>query len=411
MKVILLLLLVWQSSRAFADFPRSTPEAVGLSSETLEELSHQLSTLLDTRKIPYSSLLVSRYGLVVHLDHQGKVGDNNKLPLTPHTLMRIYSMTKPIVATALMMLWEEGKFKLDDPIGLYLPNLKGLMVYAGHYKGLPIILPPRSQPTIRQILSHTGGFTYGIFENSWVDQQYKLHIKSERGDSLTGVIESLGQIPLLTEPGQRWIYSISSDIQGRLIEVLSGMELEAFLRKRLFTPLGMDATGFTVSPWDDILLADIFEYTEENGLQQVKAPLGPFVEKATFKSGGGGLVSTLYDYWQFAEMIRRKGYANGQMLLKPSTIDLIFKNHALAITGNPPFSNASGPITNVGYGLGIAAKNVGPSTWYYWPGIANTHFLVDPKNEISVVFMTQVLNNDLETVQNLLETMVYKAIL
>ena len=345
--------------------------------------------------------------------------------MTRDTLFRIYSMSKPITGVALMMLYEEGHFFLNDPVARYIPELADLSVSVSTADGGTRMVSdgtqsrtigegdatkvgqtrkPLRQPTIRDLLTHTAGFTYGVFGNTEVDKQYR-DAAILRNPNLQDFVQKLGGIPLQYEPGTRWHYSVAVDVQGRLVEVISGMRFGEFLEQRIFGPLGMTDTSFVVpkeklgrfaqmySPAGTASGTDAWlkpSTSTELVVADPQASSG-FLEGATFESGGGGLVSTADDYLRFSQMMLNGGELDGVRLLSPKTVELMTTNHLGDI------SMGMGR-TGVGFGLGFAVAmnqgdigELGSVGEYNWGGAAGTRFWIDPAEELIGVFMVQSL--------------------
>ena len=428
-RVFSLILLITSLSMATTatarDLPQVAPAKVGLSSERLERLTNHMAAAVDDGTMVGGLGMIARKGKVAYVQTWGDRDREAELPMTRDTLFRIYSMSKPITGVALMMLYEEGHFFLNDPVARYIPELADLSVAVSTADGdarmvsdgtqsrtigegdatkVGLTRKPRRQPTIRDLLTHTAGFTYGVFGNTEVDKQYRdAAILSN--PNLQDFVQKLGAIPLQYEPGTRWHYSVSVDIQGRLVEVISGMRFGEFLEQRLFKPLGMNDTSFVVPKGKLNRLAQM--YSPAGTASGADAWLKPststelvvadprasenYMEGATFESGGGGLVSTADDYLRFSQMMLNGGELNGVRLLSPKTVELITTNHL----GDIPMGMAS---NGVGFGLGFAVAmdqgdigELGSVGEYNWGGAAGTRFWVDPAEELIGVFMVQSL--------------------
>ena len=389
----------------------------------------------DSQRLARVSALVDRYvaegklaGAQVQVAHRGEVALRHTVgradvasdrPLGDDAIYRIYSMTKPITGVALMMLYEEGKFRLNDPVAMYIPELANLEV-ALSTAGTGVVSDgtvsrgvgesktellgqtrkPARQPTIRDLMLHTAGFTYGIFGNTEVDQMYRT--AGLMGDmDLQAFVAALGKIPLQYEPGAQWHYSVSVDIQGRLVEVLSGMKFSDFLQERLFGPLDMRDTAFSVDADQMPRLAQLYKPKGMTGNNFMAPSTGPgldvadawvsagFVQPPKFESGGGGLVSTARDYLRFSQMMLNGGELDGVRILSPKTVQLMTTNHL----GDLPmgFARRGG-----GFGLGFGVLlnpgdvgEVGSAGEYNWGGAAGTRFWIDPQENLIGIFMVQ----------------------
>ncbi len=365
--------------------PQTAPEDVGLSSVRLERLNAAMQHYVDENKLAGIVTMVARRGEVVHFEEFGMMDREANKPMHHDTIFRIYSMTKPIVTVALMMLYEEGRFHLDDPASKYISEFKDLKIYQEGDDGPHLVEPDRAM-TIRDLLTHTSGLTYGSFSNTHVDSLYR-QARVLRSNTLADMIQKLSEIPLLNQPGEAWHYSVATDVVGYLVEVLSGQPLDAFLAERIFQPLGMVDTGFHV-PADKIdRFAANYRVTPTENLRLADAPAtSRFATPTTFFSGGGGLVSTASDYLRFSQMMLNGGELDGARLLSRKTIELMTMDHI-------------GEEFAPGYGFGLGVRvcvdlahgqQIGSKGEYGWAGAANTYFFIDPKEELIGIFMTQL---------------------
>jgi len=391
--------------------PRATPEEVGLSSERLERVGEVFQGYADEGRLAGAVGMVVRHGRVAYLDSWGMrdlaAGD----PAEPDDIYRIYSMTKPVTSVAVMMLYEEGKLFLDDPVGRYLPELGDLPVAVLTEAGGPDSIPTEraNRPmTVRDLLRHTSGLTYGTFSNTAVDQLY-----GRRGvngaETLAEMVAILGEIPLMYQPGTRWNYSVSTDVLGRLVEVLSGQPFDAFLRERIFEPLRMVDTGFYVPTSKRPRFALMYGHAGADRALEVGDTTG-FTPSVTRFSGGGGLVSTADDYARFAQMLLNGGELDGARILSPTTIALMTTDHLRD-------DGASFLAEGWGFGLGFTVKNqpaldglpdsVGT---YYWFGIAGTSFWIDPAQDLIGIFMVQIRPNRDVSFRDQFKRLVYQAV-
>jgi len=406
------------------EIPDTQPGRVGLDAERLERIGDYMNEAVSDGTMVGGMALIARNGRVAYTETWGMKDREAGEPMTEDAIFRIYSMSKPITAVALMMLYEEGKFFLHDPVAKYIPELANLEVARSTADGGNTRIvsdgtqsvtmgtgdedltgqtrTPRRQPTIRDLLTHTAGFTYGVFGNTEVDQLYRdAGIITDNPD-LEDFVTKLGEIPLQYDPGSRWHYSVAVDIQGRLVEVLSGMRFGEFLKTRLFDPLDMEDTSFVVPADKMDRLAQLYtpEGTAEgaDGFRSMgRGPLvvAPestsegFMEGATFESGGGGLVSTARDYLRFSQMMLNGGELGGVRILSPKTVELMTTNHLGDISMG--FGR-----TGVGFGLGFAVAldqgeigEIGSPGEYNWGGAAGTRFWIDPEENLIGIFMVQ----------------------
>ncbi len=367
---------------------RAVPETVGMSSERLERILPAVKRYVDEGKLSGVITLVSRQGKVVHFESCGLRDEEAEKAMERDTLVRIYSMTKPIAAVGLMMLHEEGAFQLNDPVAKFIPEFRGLKVLEDGEE-----VEPKRKMTVHHLLTHTAGLTYGFFGNTPVDQQYReAGVLGEK--NLEEMIAHLAAIPLQYHPGERWHYSVAVDVQGALIERLSGMPLDRYFRERIFEPLGMEDTFFQVPEEKVERFAANYRYN--NRKQQRTLSDAPqkskFVHPVTFFSAGGGLVSTAADYWKFCQMLLNGGTYNGVRLLGRKTVELMTSNHLPAVVEEPK--------RNFGFGLGFRVLLNVPSTGvpgsvgkYSWGGAAGTIFWIDPQEDLIAVVMIQLMNS------------------
>lgn len=383
----------------------------GMSPERLARITPFFQKQVDDGKIAGAQMLVARRGELVHFSSVGFQDTEKGTPLDEATLFRIYSMTKPITAVAMMMLYEEGKFQLTDPLHKYIPEFKGLAVYAGEDADGNILTEPATRaPTIQDLMRHTAGFTYGIFSDTAVDKLYRDADVLKVDSSLDAMITKLSKIPLLYQPGEKWVYSVGVDVQGYLIEKISGQSFPDFLQERIFTPLGMADTSFWVEGDKAARLMTTYMHDKEGNLIPSPMPrLADHFTKPGLYSGGGGLVSSSKDYWKFAQMVASGGTANGKRYLSPKTIDYMRLDH---LPNGLTMTFAEG----VGFGLGFAVITDPAATGvltskgeYFWGGLASTVFWIDPKEEIVAILMTQYLPTNSALRQDM-RSLVYQAL-
>jgi len=410
----------------------ASPEAAGMSKTALARVeAHLKQRYIDAGRLPGSQFVVYRRGKVVHNGLQGFADVERKVPVKDDTIFRIYSMTKPITSTAFMMLFEEGRLALDEPVHKYIPSWKNLGVFAAGIAPSFLTRPPSRPMLIVDLMRHTSGLTYGFQQRSNVDAAYREKKLAESG-TLEGMIEELAKIPLEFSPGEAWNYSVSTDVLGYLIGKISGQPFEQFLKERIFDPLGMSDTDFYVPADKAHRLAACysadppgkltFNAAERKGtlsLQDDPAN-SPYLAKPSFISGGGGLVSTAADYLTFCRALINGGELGGVRLLGPKTLKLMTSNHLpggvdLPAMSRAMFSEAS--YNGMGFGLGFAvnldpAKMMLPGSAgeYNWGGAASTAFWVDPAEDLIAIFMTQLLPSSAYPIRRELRTMVYAAI-
>ena len=363
-----------------ADDLLASPESVGFSADGLKALQRTMRALVDDAKLAGVTTLVARHGKVVYVDAYGVQDLATRKPVASDTIFRLASMTKPIVGAAMMMLWEQGKWTLDDPVAKHIPEFAGLKV------ATPNGEVPQTKPmTMRQLMSHTAGFD--------VNAGYA---KANLGDSdLQAMIDKLAKLPLAAQPGSDWRYGPSVDIQGYIVEKLSGQSLDVFLRTKIFEPLGMKDTGFWVDASKVDRVTKMFTYGPDKRI--IAAPRqGDPSSKPVFLSGSGGLLSTTDDYFRFAQMMLDGGEANGKRFLKASTVQLMRTN----VLAEGVAVDTFGPsLPGIGLGLDFAivmdpavANTSEGRNSFYWGGAFGTWFWIDPTNDVVVVGMMQNVN-------------------
>jgi CubicO group peptidase (beta-lactamase class C family) len=396
------------------DLAQVPPESVGFSSERLARLDAGFKALIEKREFAGLITAVTRHGQLVHFAVQGAADRASGKPLQRDALFRIYSMTKPITGVALMMLHEEGRWHPDEPLAKHLPELAALKVYAGTDKeGRPILEAPAHPPTVGELLTHTAGFTYGFFGDTPVDQEYRKE-SPLRASSCGAFLEKLARLPLLYQPGERWVYSVSVDVQGCLVERLSGKSLPAFLQERIFAPLNMRDTAFAVPVEKLSRLATMYSTDMQPEPHDAGVTTVP-----GFASGGGGLYSTTTDYLRFAQMLANGGELDGVRLLAPSSVELMRANHLPAKLMMGQFGiGAQQMRPGFGFGYDVAVFTdptlVGSTTGqgtYLWDGAAATWFFVDPTNDVVFVGMVQRrLGPTVPNVEALSRALTYQAL-
>jgi CubicO group peptidase (beta-lactamase class C family) len=381
------------AATAASDVAMAAPAEVGMNAEKLQELDASLQQLVDEGQLAGIAAMVARHGKTVFFETYGVQDLETKTPVQKDSIFRIYSMSKPITGVALMMLYDEGKFTLDDPVEKYIPELAGLKVAAGDGPdGQPLVEEPHHKMTIRELASHTGGLTYGLFSRSQVDLLYVQANMLDTNSTLHQMVTKLGKIPLWKQPGTAWQYSVSADVQGYLVEVLSGKTFDQFLEERLFGPLGMKDTGFHVEAADAGRLATLYVPNAEGKLV---AQDDDRTKKPALFSGGGGMVSTATDYMRFAQMLLNGGELDGVRILKPETVKLMHTNQLPAAV---PFINAAigGPGHTFGIDFALVTEPDGKADHplakgeYWWYGIGGTWFGINPTQDLIVVGMIQL---------------------
>lgn len=373
------------------DLPTASAESEGMSAERLARLSAGMKELVDDGRLAGAVTMVSRHGKVVEFDAVGKRDIAANAPMQKDSIFRIYSMSKPITGVAMMMLFEEGKWQLNDPVAKYIPEFAKLKVYTTEANGNVVMKDQNHQVTMRELMSHSGGFTYGFFSQTAVDKMQVDADVLNPDISLDEFIKRVAKLPLNAQPGTEWHYSISVDIQGYIVQKLSGMPFEEFLEKRIFKPLGMTDTAFYVPKEKLNRFAEFYSYDKDGKLHAVGVREGlnhDFAAKPALSSGGGGLVSTAADYMRFCQMLLNGGQLGGVRLLSPLTVELM-RTNVLAPTV---------PILAPGAGFGldfavytdpVAAGGYYGKGSYWWGGAAGTWFWIDPVNDLIVIGMIQ----------------------
>ena len=384
----LLGLLLCTTALAFGQgLPITVPEDVGFSAEKLEEIPPTLQSYVDKGQLPGFLTVIARKGKIAHFETIGMRDVENKKPVEPNTIFRIYSMSKPITSVAVMMLYEEGHLKLDDPVEMYIPAFKDMKVFN---KDQTETHPAKNKMTVQHLLTHTAGLTYGWGDKP-IDKLYRELKVFGRGATLADMAEKLGKIPLLHEPGERWNYGVATDVLGYLVEVVSEMPFEEFLQTKMFKPLGMVDTAFSVPKEKLERFAALYRPNKEGGMQLIRKP-PPANEDLTFFPGGGsGLVSTAADYLRFCQMLLNGGELDGARILKPETIELMLQPHQQYRKGGAfglGFHVVTGQDT--GKNKGNTKRSIGS---YSWGGAAATTFWIDPEKELVAILMTQLMNN------------------
>ena len=371
-----------------------TPECVGLSSARLGRIDSTLQRYVDEGKLAGYLTLVARRGRVAHLHCYGERDREAHQPMTEDTIFRIYSMSKPITSLAVLMLYEEGRFLLTDPVAKYIPAFKDTPVFVRETEAGVETEPPTRPMSILDLLRHTSGLSYPNPQGLPVERLMAGPAGASEDTlpepKLAAFTDWLAGFPLCWQPGTRWQYGFSVDVLGRLVEVISGRPFDAFLQERIFGPLGMTDTAFWVPPEKVSRFAAMYGPDEQGALKLLDPPQGEYVNPQRFCSGGGGLVSTVQDYLRFAQCLLDKGTANGQRLVSRKTIELMTTNH-LPECALPTFWEAG-----CGFGLGVKvrmslgeASILGSVGEYGWSGMASTHYWADPKEELIGLFMPQ----------------------
>ena len=386
----------------FAGFPvAARPEDLGFDSARLGRLDDYMGGMVEAGRVAGVTTLILRHGMVAAFRTHGSPVLGSETPLSPDAIFRIYSMTKPIAATAMMILFEEGHWVLDDPVTKFIPEFANLKVCAGiGPDGEMILEDAKRPPTMREVMSHTAGFAYGLFDFHPLERAYFANGIARPGGAQE-FIDKVAAQPLMFQPGGEWFYSIASGILGVIVSRISGQSFGDFLQSRIFGPLGMVDTGFQTGADKAGRLVTFYQDDTQGGLKEVtkvlNAPINCFINPPPFEDGGGGLVSTVSDYARFAQMILNKGELDGVRILAPVTVELMSTNvipDAVLATTNPmrllPFNPA------FGFGLGFSVMNdprrlgsVEGRGTLAWGGMGGTWFWIDPENDLIFVGLIQ----------------------
>jgi CubicO group peptidase (beta-lactamase class C family) len=408
-----------QRAAATSDIPETKPELVGFSAERLTRLDVAMKSLVDAKRLAGMVTVLARHGKIVAEKAYGYADVAGQKPMQKDTIVRIFSMTKPITGIAMMMLYEEGKWKPSDPIARYIPEFRDLKVFSGVDKdGKPTLDKAAHAPTMGELMSHSAGFTYGVFGSTPVDKMYQ-EAQLLNSPTLQEFIDRVAKLPLLYQPGEGWVYSVSVDIQGYLVEKLSGKPFADFLRERIFLPLGMKDTGFFV-PADKLdRVASIYQGDATAASAMPKDP--GISQPPGMPSGGGGLYSTAGDYLRFAQMVLNGGELNGVRLVAPSSIELMRANHVSDEVKNARKFGIGlyqmQPGLGFGYDFAILedplklGSTAGKGT-FLWDGVAGTWFWIDPTNDVVFVGIIQrwLLAPGAPDVENLSRALTYQAL-
>ena len=419
------LLLTLVSSWILADdLPRARPDQVGLSSVRLARLDKVMQTYVDEDRLAGVVTLIARHGKIAHLSAVGKMDLESGDAMKTDSLFRLHSMTKPITSVALLMLYEEGLFQLTDTVESHIPVFKDLKVYDGvNDKGEMVLMDQKRKMTIHDIFRHTAGLGYG-WGDTPVDEAYrKAGIESSPLIKLNALVNILGTLPLLYQPGERWVYSYAHDVQAYLVEQFSGMAFDEFLQKRLFEPLGMADTSFGLpqekmdrlttlyGPLDNQDVIAINTVPEPGIAPLEKPATSEYLKHGDYPAGGTGLVSTAEDYFRFAQMLLDGGKYNDTQILSPKTVELMTLNHI------PSDLWQSQPFGGGGYGLGVSVRPeqatidiIGSAGQFGWAGAATTYVIIDPIENMVSIMLIQY-KPLIVPLFNQFQTLVYQAII
>lgn len=399
-----------------------SPEKLGFSSERLEYITDWMNRYVDEGKLPGSQAIIARGGQIAYSKCVGRADVENDIPWAENTMARFYSMSKPITSVALLTLFEKALVSLDDPVSEYIPAFKDMRVLRAGARDIHDTEPATNPITVHHLLTHMSGLTYGFNLGVLGDlyNESKMDFGPRRG-TLESQVDKLAGLPLLFEPGARWNYGVSTDVVGRLVEVISGKSLKEYLDETILGPLGMVDTDFDV-PEDKVGRYSTAYGVDENGKMK---PLDTR-ERSIFLagrtecySGGGGLISTAGDYFKFVEMLRQRGTCDGNRILGSRTVDFMTRNHLdgdLALNGQPLFSEVS--FVGVGFGLGgwvmlepERSQMMGSVGDFGWGGMASTVFWVDPIEDLTILYLTQLMPSSYYALRKELRSLVYQALI
>ncbi len=399
-------------------------QPVGLSPDRLRNIeSHIDRNYIQPEKLPGTLTLVARRGEISYIKAQGLMDVERNKPMCRDTIFRIYSMTKPITSIAMMQLYEQGRFLLDDPVHRYIPSWKNMRVYkSGIYPNF-LTTPVTSVMTIRDLFTHMSGLTYGFMHRTNVDAAYReLGLDGSQGLTLETLVNQLAELPLEFSPGTAWNYSVSTDVLGYLVQLLSGQPFDEYLHEHIFKPLGMIDTGFHVR--DDQLdrFSACYQYQLGDQFELQDDPeSSAFRRKGTFLSGGGGLLSTIDDYFNFAQALCQGGELQGQRIIGRKTLEFMRSNHLPDNRDLPGLSVGAfseTPYAGSGFGLGFSVKTDvaksqtnGSVGEYGWGGLASTNFFIDPLEELVMIFMTQLIPSSAYPIRQELRAIVNGALI
>ena len=407
----LILLLVLVTRIPATEILKVAPVAVGLSQQRLDRITQVMQRDVDNGYLAGAIGVVARKGKIAYWETVGMADREAGKPMRGDAIFRIYSMTKPIVGVALMTLFEEGKFALTDPVKDYIPELGGLEVLVGKKS-----VEPRREMTVQDVMRHTAGFTYGAFGRSRVDELYMEADILSGNDTVDDFVQKLAQLPLKHHPGSAWEYSVSVDVQGRMIEVLSGKDLATFLSERIFEPLDMRDTGFSVPPGKNSRFVQMYQKTEDEKAIEPAPPARSkryYDYESRWYSGGGGLVSTARDYLRFCQMMLNGGVLDGARVLSRKTVELMTIDHVEGV-------RRASQILQPGYGFGLGfAVHIDPAASglngsageFNWGGLAGTVFWIDPAEGMIGLYMIQMLPPRFGDSRNQFKRLAYQAII
>jgi len=400
------------------------PKEVSFDATRLKNIDKHFKRYVDEGRLAGFAVAVARRGDVAHFGMYGAKDSDTREPITSDTMYRIYSMTKPVTSIALMMLVEQGLLQLTDPVSKFIKSFGETRVWNAGTILRPMTAALTEPMRVWHLLTHTSGLTYGFNYADVVDDMYRragFETGLSYNESLEVVCDKIAALPLVFQPGSSWNYSMATDVVGRIIEVVSKMPLDEFLEKNIFAPLGMRDTAFCVSKEKQSRVASLYRYDEVNHSKIKLDALGKSsLENPKFLSGGGGLISTAGDYFKFIKMLEGRGKSGDVRIVSSRTIDLMTQNH---LPNNADISTFGRPIgeeflyDGLGFGLGFSividqakTRVACPNGTFSWGGMASTAFWVDPVNEISAMFFTQLIPSGTYPIRQYLRSLVYAAL-
>jgi CubicO group peptidase (beta-lactamase class C family) len=407
------------------DHDPTDPHEVGLNAERLAAIPDFFQAhYIDTGKLPCMALLVSRGGEVAHESYNGRTEMGAGQPIGPETILRIYSMTKPVTTLAIMMLFEECRLRLDHPVSRYIPEYRDVKVWAGGTPAAPKLKDPDREMTILDLITHTSGLTYGFLMQDATDEIYRREKVGHHTQTLQEMARQMASLPLAFSPGTEWRYSHSIDTLGAIVEIITGQPLDEFFRERIFGPLGMRDTDFWV-PEDKIhRLMACYQKDAKTGATTLADPAGAasklYARRPIQLNGGGGLASTVRDYHRFALMLLRGGTLDGVRIISPKTWEFMRQNHlpggqTMRGMGRSAFTEVM--ADGVGFGLGgsvvtdiVQTRQPGSNGSFSWGGLASTFFWIDPEEELIAVQATQLMPSSTYPMRLQFQQLVYAAI-
>ncbi len=407
-----------------SSLPITPPETQGLSADRLNHIPRFFSAYLEAGKLPHMATLISRGGDIVHLGLQGQMQIGQDRPISEDTLFRIYSMTKPITALAAMILFEEGRIRLEHAVSRYIPEFSDPQVWVGGTSDAPELAPAAREITLLDLFTHTSGLTYGFLRQHPVDGIYRAEKIGEGHEPLQEMVRRMAPLPLVFSPGERWNYGHSTDVLGAIVEIVSGQSLDVFFKTRIFEPLGMVDTDFHVPSEKLDRLPACYMKNPKGGAPLLFDGAGTashlFQTRPTLLNAGGGLISTLSDYHRFALMLLKGGALDGVRLVSPKTIDFMTRNHlpgGNSILGMGDKTFAEGRMHGHGFCLLgsvledlIAFGQPGSEGTYAWGGLASTYFWVDPLEEMICIQMTQLVPSNSYPLRTQFQQLAYAAL-